>query len=121
MVSSFKGSGLLGLSQGNRTTTNYAIGSCRMFCQSDWNAAVQCNTFLLGQGDCGSDELVSHDLPSMLDALIELASWLDHRIQGDVKKDDRDRVRLMVINTTTYHCEVMDSATRIQTRESEPM
>lgn len=57
MVSSFKGSGLLGLSQGNRTTTNYAIGSCRKFCQSDWNSAVQCNAFLLGQGDCGSDEV----------------------------------------------------------------
>ncbi|KAF7649554.1 hypothetical protein LDENG_00139480 [Lucifuga dentata] len=44
--------------------------------------AALCDAFLNGLADYIKDELVSHDLPTTLDGLIELATRIDLRIQA---------------------------------------
>lgn len=74
--------GLLGLRQGGRTATDYALEFRVRARRSEWNAAAQVDAFLLGLADYLKDELVSYELPSSLDSLIELVLRLDQRIQG---------------------------------------
>lgn len=74
--------GLLGLRQGSRTVADYAVDFRTRALQSQWNSAAQTDAFLLGLADYIKDELVSYDLPTSLDGLIELAAKLDRRIQA---------------------------------------
>ncbi|CAB1460184.1 unnamed protein product [Pleuronectes platessa] len=41
---------------------------------SEWNQAAQCDAFLMGLADYIKDELISYELRSTLDGIIELAS-----------------------------------------------
>lgn len=79
--------GLLGLRQGTRTVSDYSIEFRTRALQSHWNMAAQMDAYLLGLSDYIKDELVSFDLPSSLDGLIELATKLDRRIQA--RKQER--------------------------------
>lgn len=83
--------GLLGLRQGARTVSDYSIDFRTRALQSQWNAAAQTDAYLLGLNDYIKDELVSHDLPSSLDKLIELATKLDRRIQAR-RQEKRQRL-----------------------------
>lgn len=74
--------GLLGLQQGTRTVANYAIEFRTRALHSQWNPAAQTDAFLRGLADYIKDELVSFELPSSLDGLIELVTRLDSRIQA---------------------------------------
>lgn len=74
--------GLMSQRQGDRTVADYAIDFRTRARLSDWNAAAQCDAFLNGLAPYVKDELVSFDLPSSLDGLIELTSRLDRRIQA---------------------------------------
>lgn len=48
---------------------------------STWNAGAQCDAYLNGLGPHVKHQLVSFDLPSSLDGLIELTTRLDQRMQ----------------------------------------
>uniref|UniRef100_A0A8C5EI19 ribonuclease H n=1 Tax=Gouania willdenowi TaxID=441366 RepID=A0A8C5EI19_GOUWI len=85
------GGGLLGMRQGTRTVSDYSIDFRTRALQSQWNAAAQTDAYLLGLNDYIKDELVSHDLPSSLDKLIELATRLDRCIQAR-RQEKRHRI-----------------------------
>uniref|UniRef100_A0A8C5GZJ6 CCHC-type domain-containing protein n=1 Tax=Gouania willdenowi TaxID=441366 RepID=A0A8C5GZJ6_GOUWI len=85
------GGGLLEMRQGTRTVSGYSIDFRTRALQSQWNAAAQTDAYLLGLNDYIKDELVSHDLPSSLDKLIELATRLDRRIQAR-RQEKRHRI-----------------------------
>uniref|UniRef100_A0A8C5DBT5 CCHC-type domain-containing protein n=1 Tax=Gouania willdenowi TaxID=441366 RepID=A0A8C5DBT5_GOUWI len=85
------GGGLLGIRQGARTVSDYSIEFRIRALQSQWNAAAQTDAYLLGLNDYIKDELVSHDPPSSLDKLIELATRLDRRIQAR-QQEKRHRI-----------------------------
>ncbi|KAF7645916.1 hypothetical protein LDENG_00196740 [Lucifuga dentata] len=68
--------------QGNQTVTDFAVDFRIRARQSDWNMAALCDAFLNGLADYIKDELVSHDLPTTLDGLIELTTHIDLRIQA---------------------------------------
>ncbi|RCU35604.1 hypothetical protein DVA76_18195, partial [Acinetobacter baumannii] len=72
----------MGLRQGDWKVADYAIEFQTRACLSDWNSAVQCDDFLAGLVEYIKDELVSFDLPSSPDGLVELTSRLDRRIQA---------------------------------------
>ncbi|KAF7641874.1 hypothetical protein LDENG_00269710 [Lucifuga dentata] len=74
--------GLLKMHQGDQTVTDYAIDFRIRAQQSDWNMAALCDAFLNGLADYIKDELVSHNLPTTLDGLIELSTRIDLRIQA---------------------------------------
>lgn len=81
--------GLLNLRQGGRTVADYSIDFRTRARHSSWNGAAQCDAYLLGLESYVKDELVSYELPTTLDELIELTTRLDHRIQ--VRQDERQR------------------------------
>ena len=74
--------GLLGLNQGSRSVADYSIHFRTRASSSEWNQAAQCDAFLMGLADYIKDELISYDLPTTLDGIIELASRIDRRIQA---------------------------------------
>ncbi|KAF7640714.1 hypothetical protein LDENG_00020800, partial [Lucifuga dentata] len=74
--------GLLKIHQGDLMVTDYAIDFRIRARQSDWNMAALCDVYLNGLADYIKDELVSHDLPTTLDGLIELTTCIDLRIQA---------------------------------------
>lgn len=74
--------GLLRVRQGGRTAADYALEFRVRARQSQWNTAAQNDAFLLGLADYLKDELVSYELPSSLDGLIDLVLRLDQRIQS---------------------------------------
>ena len=73
--------GLLGLKQGSRSVADYSIHFRTQASSSEWNQAAQCDAFLMGLADYIKDELISYDLPTTVDGIIELASRIDRRIQ----------------------------------------
>uniref|UniRef100_A0AAQ4Q1R1 Retrotransposon gag domain-containing protein n=1 Tax=Gasterosteus aculeatus aculeatus TaxID=481459 RepID=A0AAQ4Q1R1_GASAC len=72
--------GLLNLHQGDRAVADYAIDFRTRARQSRWNTEAQCDAYLRGLEDYVKDELVSFDLPTSLDELIELTQRVDRRI-----------------------------------------
>ena len=74
--------GLLGLNQGSRSVADYSIHFRTRASSSEWNQAAQCDAFLMGLADYIKDELISYDLPTTLDGIIELASRIDRPIQA---------------------------------------
>ena len=81
--------GLLSLRQGSRTVADYSIDFRTRARQSNWNTEAQCDAFLLGLEGYIKDELVSHDLPTTLDGVIELSTRVDRRIQA--RREERQR------------------------------
>ena len=73
--------GLIGLKQGDGTVADYSIDFRTRASQSKWNNSALCDAFLHGLADYIKDELVSHDTPTTLDGVIELATRIDLRIQ----------------------------------------
>lgn len=71
---------LTGMRQGNWSVADCAIDFRTRACESNWNSASLCEAFLFSLADYIKDELVSHELPSTLDGLIELATRIDLRI-----------------------------------------
>lgn len=71
--------GLLGFWQGAHTVSDYSIAFQIWALQSQWNDAAQTDAHLLDVNEYVKDELVSYELPSSLDKLIELAPRLDRR------------------------------------------
>ncbi|KAF7640826.1 hypothetical protein LDENG_00011620 [Lucifuga dentata] len=68
--------------QGEQTVTDYAIDFRIRARQNEWNMVVLCDAYLNGLADYVKDELVSHDLPTTLDGLINLTIRIDLRIQA---------------------------------------
>lgn len=81
--------GLLNLRQGGRTVADYSIDFRTQARQSSWNSAAQCDAYLLGLESYVKDELVSYELPTTLEELIDLTTRLDRRIQ--TRQDERRR------------------------------
>ena len=75
-------SGLTQLRQGRGTVADYAIEFRTRAARSGWNARAQIEQFMAGLSDYILDELVSHDVPTTLDAIIELTERIDSRIQA---------------------------------------
>lgn len=73
--------GLIGLQQGDRTVADYSIDFRTRASLSSWNSAAQVDAFLHSLAEYIKDELVSHEVPSTLDGIIELAIRIDLRIQ----------------------------------------
>ena len=69
------------MSQGSRTVNDYSIHFCTQASSSERNQAAQCNAFLMVLADYIKDELISYDLPTTLNSIIELTSRIDRRIQ----------------------------------------
>ncbi len=76
------GWGLLHLCQGTRSVSDYSNDFCTQARRSKWNVSALCDAFLHGLADYIKDELVSYELPTTLDEIIGLATWVDHRIQA---------------------------------------
>lgn len=74
--------GLTGLKQGERTVADYSTDFRNRASQSDWNSSALCDAFLHGLGYYVKDELVSHEKPTTLDKIIELATRIDLLIQN---------------------------------------
>ncbi|XP_077940507.1 uncharacterized protein LOC144384593 [Gasterosteus aculeatus] len=68
--------GLLNLHLGDRAAVDFRTRAR----QSRWNTEAQCDAYLRGLEDYVKDELVSFDLPTSLDELIELTRRVDRRI-----------------------------------------
>lgn len=110
--------GLLGLRQGSRSATDYALEFRVRARQSEWNSAAQNDAFLLGLSDYLKDELVSYELPSSLDGLIELVTRLDQRIQS--RRRERRR-GFAGHRPASYPCPPPETADhRLGDREEEP-
>ncbi|KAM7378680.1 hypothetical protein PAMP_004286 [Pampus punctatissimus] len=73
---------LLSLQQGNRTVADFSIDFRTRARQSCWNESALRDLFLHSLADYIKDELVSHEPPSTLDGMIELAIRVDLRIQA---------------------------------------
>jgi len=86
--------GLMTLCNGDLTVADFAIDFCTRARQSDWNSSALCDTFLHGLADTIKDKLVSYDLPSTLDELIQLA----------IKEDLCIRARRQEIRQGTPGC-----------------
>jgi len=74
--------GLMTLCQGDRSVPDFAIDFHTRARQSDWTSSVLCDAFLHGLADTVKDKLVSSDLPSTLDDLIQLVIKVDLRIRA---------------------------------------
>ena len=61
---------------------DYSIDFRTRASRSKWNNSALCDAFLNGLADYIKDELVSHDLPTTLDGVVELATRIDLRIQA---------------------------------------
>ncbi|KAG5281322.1 hypothetical protein AALO_G00069940 [Alosa alosa] len=67
--------------QGRRSVSEFAIDFQTLATSTSWNAGAIFDTFLNGLSDEIKDELVSHDLPSTCEELIDLAIRIDTRLQ----------------------------------------
>eukprot|EP00064_Thunnus_orientalis_P017544 superscaffoldBa00003762_g17628 len=85
--------GLIGLKQGERTVADYSIDFRTRASRSKWNYLALCDAFLNGLADYIKDELVSHDLPTTLDGVVELATRIDLRIQARIQQQRPDSAR----------------------------
>lgn len=61
---------------------DYSIDFCARPSQSKWNSSALCDAFLHGLANYIKDELVSHQKPTTLDGVIELATCIDLHIQA---------------------------------------
>ncbi|KAK9513191.1 hypothetical protein VZT92_026747 [Zoarces viviparus] len=73
--------GLMRLQQGHRSVTDYAIEFRTQARLSSWGMDAQCDAYLLGLADYIKHELISTELPTSLDRLIETTSRVDRHIQ----------------------------------------
>ncbi|KAI2645588.1 Transposon Tf2-9 polyprotein [Labeo rohita] len=71
------------LRQGNRTVTDYSIEFRTLAAECGWNSEAQWDMFLYGLSDFIKDEIYSLELPTGVDSLIDLAIWVDTRLQSE--------------------------------------
>ncbi|KAI2665739.1 Transposon Tf2-8 polyprotein [Labeo rohita] len=69
------------LRQGNRSVTDYSIEFRTLVVECCWNLEAQWDMFLHGLADYIKDEICSLELPTSLDALVDLAIRVDTRLQ----------------------------------------
>lgn len=73
--------GLLNLKQGQRSVADFSIDFRIRASRSGWNPAAQIDAFMHGLADYIKEELVSHEVPSSFDNIIDLAIRIDLRVQ----------------------------------------
>ena len=74
--------GLMGLKQGERNMADYSIDFRTTASRSNWNGTALSDAFLHGLAGYIKDKLVSHDTPTTLDEIIDLAIRIDLRIKA---------------------------------------
>ena len=77
---------LMEMRQGNRAVSDYAIDFRTHTWESSWNSVALCEAFLFSLAYCIKDKLVSHDLTTILDGLIELVIRIDLRIRAQKRE-----------------------------------
>ena len=75
--------GLLNLTQGGRTVTDYAIEFRTIAAESSWNAPSLLDAFYHGLSGRIKDELAARDLPTDLDYLVALAIHIEGSGNGE--------------------------------------
>lgn len=80
------------LRQENRTVSDYSIEFRTLAAECRWNEEAQWEMFLRGLADRIQKEIFTMELPSGLYGLIDLALWVDARLQ---RHDQRGRYTLM--------------------------
>lgn len=71
---------LVELRQGNRRVTDYSIEFHTLAAECCWNLEVQWDVFLNGLAHYIKDEIYALELPTSLDGLVDLASWVHTRL-----------------------------------------
>lgn len=66
----------------NDSISDYTINARTLATTSDWNQRVQCEAFLYGVAKDFKDELVTHDLLTSFDTLVELPIWIDFHLSS---------------------------------------
>lgn len=74
--------GLMRMCQGEWSVADFAIDFRTRARESSWNSSAFCEAFLHSLADYIKGEMVSYELPTSLDGLIELATRIDLRIQS---------------------------------------
>ncbi|KAL0170632.1 hypothetical protein M9458_035228, partial [Cirrhinus mrigala] len=67
--------------QGDHTVTDYSIEFRTLAAECGWNSEAQWDMFLYGLSDSVEDGIYSLELPTGVDSLIDLAIWVDTRLQ----------------------------------------
>ena len=109
---------LLTMRQGNRTVADYSIDFRTQVNRSSWNMAAVVDAFYQSLADYIKDELVSHDLPSTLDAAIELAARIDHRIQ--IRRRERGRQNQSATRSRSTPSAFLPSPVTPPTQSNQP-
>lgn len=71
---------LVGLQQGRRGVSDYAVEFRILAAESGWNSSALCDAFLHGLSHIVKDQLISLDLPADLDALVARTVKIDKRL-----------------------------------------
>lgn len=77
---------LVGLRQGKRRVSDYAIEFRKLAAESGWNSSALFAAFLHGLSAPMKDHLVPLDLPTDLDALVALAIKINKQLQERVRE-----------------------------------
>ena len=85
--------GLMGMRQGDRRVADYSIDFRTRASMSSWNPAALVDAFHHGLAEYIKDELVSHEVPTTLDGIIELAIRIDLRIQARRRERRQESAR----------------------------
>ena len=70
----------MGIRHGNRAVAHYAFDFRTQATESQWNLFALCEAFMFSLADYIKDEMVSYELPTTLDGIIELATLIDLRV-----------------------------------------
>ncbi|TWW74416.1 hypothetical protein D4764_14G0004190, partial [Takifugu flavidus] len=77
---------LLAFRQGERSVSDYSIDFRTLASRSKWSPAALVYTFLHGLAAYIKDALVAYEVPGSLDGAIELAIWVDLRVQARLRE-----------------------------------
>ena len=115
--------GLIGLKQGEKTVSDYSIDFRTRASRSKWNNSALCDAFLNGLADYIKDKLVSYDMPTTLDGVIELATRIDLRIQTRRREKHRGGAHRPLPSSFRGGAVAANSASSsvLQTGDPEPM
>ncbi|KAM9724400.1 uncharacterized protein ACNS7B_019465 [Menidia menidia] len=120
---------LVGLRQGGRRASDYAIDFRTLAADSGWNQAALIDAFLHGLGATIRDLLTPLDIPENLDEVIALVTKIDKRLAEREEEKNRYRPRSRGFNSTPQGLMVEDfrdrpsgaiGSSRLQAEE-EPM
>lgn len=88
---------MLRLRQGARSVYDYAIEFRTLAASCGWNECAMCDVFFHGLSEAVKDELVSQELPSDLNGLMDLAGRIDARLRLRRQERTRPLVRMRPI------------------------